>query len=68
LTRRPGTTTTFDGAGKTLSMQTCGWIDSTHVIAGDYGQPPARIGNIVSGTTTAISAKGTCAGRLPGGL
>ena len=63
-----GTTTTFDGAGKTLSMQTCGWIDSTHVIAGDYGQPPAHIGNIVSGATTAISAKGTCAGRLPGGL
>jgi hypothetical protein len=60
--------TTFDGAKVTLNMQTCGWIDSTHVIAGDNGQSPARIGNIVTGATTAISAKGTCAGRLPGGL
>ncbi|OLE79272.1 MAG: hypothetical protein AUG06_08275 [Actinobacteria bacterium 13_1_20CM_2_65_11] len=60
--------TTFEGSKTTLNMQTCGWIDSTHVIAGDYGQPPARIGNIVTGATTAISAKGTCAGRLPGGL
>ena len=60
--------TTFEGAKATLNMQTCGWIDSTHVIAGDYGQPPARIGNIVSGAIVTIAAKGTCAGRLPGGL
>lgn len=60
--------TKFEGATVTLNMQTCGWIDSTHVIAGDNGQPPSRIGNVVSGATVAISAKGTCAGRLPGGL
>jgi len=60
--------TKFDGATTTLNMQTCGWIDSTHVIAGDYGQPPSRIGDVTTGKVVTVAVRGTCAGRLPGGL
>jgi hypothetical protein len=63
-----GSSTAIYRTNTTLNLVACGWIDSTHVIAGDYGQSPARIGNIVTGATIAVSAKGTCAGRLPGGL
>jgi len=63
-----GTNTTFQPAGKTLSMQTCGWIDSTHVIAGGDGSQQPRIGDTTTGKIAPVAAKGTCAGRLPGGL
>jgi len=69
--------TTFDGTSRTLDLPTCGWIDSTHVIAGDLPLPtddplhpanPARVGDVSSGVIVQVAAKGTCAGRLPGGL
>jgi hypothetical protein len=56
-----GTHTTF------TDLQTCGWIDSSRVLATDrQGRP--RVGDIATGATTAVSAQGTCAGRIPGGL
>jgi hypothetical protein len=63
-----GSTTKFQGATKTLSMQTCGWIDSTHVISGGDVQQQPRIGNVTTGAMVPVAAQGTCAGRLPGGL
>src|SRR6266852_4178998 len=60
--------TKFEGTTLTLNMQTCGWIDSTHVIAGDSGQAQARIGDVTTGKVVPVAARGTCAGRLPGGL
>jgi hypothetical protein len=63
-----GTTTKFQGATKTLSMQACGWIDSTHVISGGDVQQQPRIGNVTTGAVVPVAVQGTCAGRLPGGL
>ena len=63
-----GSTTKFQGATKTLSMQACGWIDSTHVISGGDVQQQPRIGNVTTGAVVPVAAQGTCAGRLPGGL
>ncbi len=56
-----GTHTTF------ADLQTCGWIDSSRVLATDREGSP-RVGDMVTGTTTAVPAQGTCAGRIPGGL
>jgi len=63
-----GSTTKFQGATKTLSMQACGWIDSTHVISGGDVKQQPRIGNVTTGAVVAVAVQGTCAGRLPGGL
>jgi hypothetical protein len=63
-----GSTTKFLGATKTLTMQACGWIDSTHVISGGDVQQQPRIGNVTTGVVVPVAAQGTCAGRLPGGL
>lgn len=63
-----GSTTKFWGATKTLNMQACGWIDSTHVISGGDVQQQPRIGNVTTGAVVPVAAQGTCAGRLPGGL
>ena len=63
-----GGTTKFQGATKTLSMQACGWIDSTHVISGGDVQQQPRIGNVTTGAVVPVAVQGTCAGRLPGGL
>jgi hypothetical protein len=63
-----GSTTKFQGATKTLNMQACGWIDSTHVISGGDVQQQPRIGNVTTGAVVPVAAQGTCAGRLPGGL
>jgi hypothetical protein len=63
-----GSTTKFQGATKTLSMQACGWIDSTHVISGGDVQQQPRIGNVTTGAVVPVAVQGTCAGRLPGGL
>ena len=63
-----GTTTKFQGATRTLSMQACGWIDSTHVISGGDVQQQPRIGNVTTGAVVPVAVQGTCAGRLPGGL
>jgi hypothetical protein len=63
-----GTTTKFLGATKTLNMQACGWIDSTHVISGGDIQQQPRIGNVTTGAVVPVAAQGLCVGRLPGGL
>jgi hypothetical protein len=63
-----GSTTKFQGAAKTLNMQACGWIDSTHVISGGDLQQQPRIGNVTTGVVVPVAVQGTCAGRLPGGL
>jgi hypothetical protein len=63
-----GSTTKFQGATKTLNMQACGWIDSTHVISGGDVQQQPRIGNVNTGVVVPVAVQGTCAGRLPGGL
>ena len=60
--------TTFAGAKQTLSMVACGWIDSTHVIAGGDTQQQALVGDVTSGALTPVAAQGTCGGRIPGGL
>ena len=65
----PGSSaTTFQGNSKTLSLQACGWIDSSHVISGGDVQQQPRIGNLATGTVIPVAAQGSCAGRLPGGL
>jgi hypothetical protein len=48
-------------------FQTCGWIDSTRVLGTDRQGLP-RVGDFVTGTTVSVSAKGFCAGRIPGGI
>ncbi len=68
LTQFSNGTTIFNGAGKTLSMLACGWVDSTHVIAGGDVQQQPRIGNISTGAVVPVAAQGACAGRLPGGV
>jgi hypothetical protein len=56
-----GSHTTFTG------LQACGWIDSTRLLGADaQGQP--QVGDWATGTTVNVSAQGTCAGRIPGGL
>lgn len=60
--------TIVEGSHTTFSdLQTCGWIDSSRVLATDrLGSP--RVGDIATGTTKPVPAQGTCAGRIPGGL
>ena len=68
LTQFSNGTTTFAGGGKTVNLTACGWMDSTHVIAGGDIQQQPRIGDVTSGKVIPVAAQGTCAGRLPGGL
>jgi len=56
------------GKTLTLSMEVCGWIDNTHVIAGGAAQQQPRIADVPNGHIVPVAAQGTCAGRLPGGL
>jgi hypothetical protein len=52
-------TTAFDPASTSLSLYACGWIDSTHVIAG--GAQP-QIGEVTTGKTVSVQAPdGGCA-------
>jgi hypothetical protein len=60
--------TTFAGVKQTLDLVACGWIDSTHVIAGGDAQSQPRVGDVTSGAIAPIAAQGVCAGRIPGGL
>jgi hypothetical protein len=61
-------TTTVDGAKKTMSLQACGWIDATHLLAGGDTQQQPRVGDVSTGTIVPVAAQGDCGGRLPGGL
>ncbi|HEX9099670.1 MAG TPA: hypothetical protein VF956_09320 [Candidatus Dormibacteraeota bacterium] len=63
-----GSTTAIYRTNTTLSLQACGWIDSTHVISGGDVQQQPRIGNVSTGAVVPVAVQGTCAGRLPGGL
>lgn len=60
--------TNLVGGGKKLNIVACGWIDSTHVISGSDVAPQPQVGNVSTGTLVSVAAKGTCAGRIPGGL
>ena len=53
---------------RTLSMDVCGWIDDTHILAGGDTQSQPRIGDISTGAVVPVAALGDCAGRLPGGV
>jgi hypothetical protein len=59
--------TTVEG-GQTLSMNLCGWIDDTHILAGGDAQNQPRVGDVTSGNIVPVAAQGDCAGRIPGGL
>ncbi len=63
-----GANTTFDGATRSMSLQACGWIDSTHVIAGGDAQHQPRVGDATSGAIVPVAAQGVCGGRIPGAL
>jgi hypothetical protein len=60
--------TVVEGSHTTFSdLQACGWIDSTRLIGTDrQGQP--HVGDIATGSVVAVSAPGSCAGRIPGRL
>ena len=60
--------TTFEGAKQTLDLLACGWIDSTHVIAGGDTQQQPRVGDTTTGSLLPVAAQGICGGRIPGGL
>ncbi len=60
--------TTFAGVKQTLDLVACGWIDSTHVIAGGDAQSQPRVGDVTTGSIVPVAAQGACAGRIPGGL
>ena len=62
------TGTTLAGGSKKMNLVACGWIDDTHVISGSDGAPQPLIGNINTSATASVAAKGSCAGRIPGGL
>jgi hypothetical protein len=57
-----GTLTTFAG------FKACGWIDSARLLAGDDAHSQPRVADDSTGMTVSVSALGTCAGRIPGGL
>ena len=60
--------TTVEGSHATFpSFQACGWIDGSRILGSD-AQGHARVGDWVTGTMAPITAKGICAGRIPGGL
>lgn len=59
-----GVTNIFVGGSK--NFEACGWIDSTHMIGGTSAQP--RVWDFTKAALIAVTAQGTCAGRLPGGL
>lgn len=52
----------------TLTMEVCGWIDNTHVIANGDAQHQPRVADATNGHIVPVAALGTCAGRIPGGL
>jgi len=57
-----GTLTTFVG------FKACGWIDSARLLAGEDAHSQPRVADYTTGQTVSVSALGTCAGRIPGGL
>ena len=59
-----GVTNIFVGGSK--NFEACGWIDSTHMIGGTSAQP--RVWDFSKASLIPVTAQGTCAGRLPGGL
>jgi hypothetical protein len=65
----PSGDTVIQETSRTLAgMQTCGWIDDTHVMSGGDAQHQPRVGDVTNGNAVAVAAQGDCAGRLPGGL
>jgi hypothetical protein len=68
LTQFSTGSTFINGKDRTLAMQACGWIDSTHVLAGGDAQQQPRVGNVSTGAVVPVAAQGVCGGRLPGGV
>ena len=52
----------------TVQMLACGWIDSSHLLAGGDAQQQPRIGDLTHNTISPVAAQGDCGGRIPGGL
>ncbi|HKW59253.1 MAG TPA: hypothetical protein VJR46_05820 [Candidatus Dormibacteraeota bacterium] len=52
----------------TMQLLACGWIDSSHLLAGGDAQQQPRIGDLSHNTISPVPAQGDCGGRLPGGL
>jgi hypothetical protein len=59
-----GVTNIFVGGSQ--NFEACGWIDSAHMIGGTSAQP--RVWDFTKTALITVTAQGTCAGRLPGGL
>lgn len=60
--------TVVEGSHTTFAdFQTCGWIDSSRVLGVDRQGLP-QVGDFNTGIVVSVSAQGTCAGRIPGGL
>ncbi len=61
-------TTTLLPTNAAVNLATCGWIDSTHLLAGGDVQHQPSVADITSGQVVPVAAQGDCAGRIPGGL
>ena len=64
----PGLGTSIYRTNTTLSLQACGWIDNSHVIAPGDTQAQSRVADITNSSVAPVPAGGYCAGRIPGGL
>jgi hypothetical protein len=68
-----GSTTVLESLRTFKAMPTCGWIDDTHIFSGTetfYGASTvqAEVADVLTGAAMPITARGDCAGRIPGGL
>jgi hypothetical protein len=61
-------TTTLLPSNAAVSLAACGWIDTTHLLAGGDVQHQPTVADITSGQVVPVAAQGDCAGRIPGSL
>jgi hypothetical protein len=61
-------TTTLLPTNAAVNLAACGWIDTTHLLAGGDVQHQPSVADITSGQVVPVAAQGDCAGRIPGGL
>ena len=50
-----------------IGVQSCEWIDSSHLLSGGDAQSQPKVA-VPNGKITPVSATGYCAGRIPGAL
>jgi hypothetical protein len=60
--------TSIAGSSQSFDLLACGWIDSTHVLAGGDANSQPRIGDLTTGGVVPVAAQGVCGGAIPGGL